>query len=72
MINMLMKLYIIVSSIVTTLNIKTQNFKVVYLSENYNFDIKVLKSYDFSKVESCHVRPSGATKQYCGVRLHLK
>jgi hypothetical protein len=40
MINMLMKLYIIFSSILTTSNIKTQNFNVVYLIENYNFDIK--------------------------------
>jgi len=37
---MLLKLYIIFSNILTTSNVKTQNYKVVDLIESYNFDVK--------------------------------
>jgi hypothetical protein len=37
---MLLKFYIILSSILTTSNVKIQNYKVVDLIECYNFDVK--------------------------------
>jgi hypothetical protein len=54
MINMLLKLYIIFSSILMTLNVKTQNYKYILL--------RAMKSYDFFKVESCHTTPGDTTK----------
>jgi hypothetical protein len=39
---MLLKLYIIFLSILTTSNVKTQNYKVVDLIDNYNFDIRYI------------------------------
>jgi hypothetical protein len=37
---MVLKFYIIFLSILTTLNVKTQNHKVVDLIDSYNFDAK--------------------------------
>jgi hypothetical protein len=37
---MLLKLYIIFFSVLTTSNVKTQNYKFVDLIDSYNFDIK--------------------------------
>jgi hypothetical protein len=34
-----LKLYIIFLSVLTTLNVKTQNYQVVDLIDRYNFDI---------------------------------
>jgi hypothetical protein len=37
---MLLKLYIIFLSVLTTSNVKTQNYKIVDLIDSYNFDVK--------------------------------
>jgi hypothetical protein len=37
---MLLKLYIIFLSFLTTLNVKNQNYKAIHLIDSYNFDIK--------------------------------
>jgi hypothetical protein len=37
---MLLKFYIIFLSVLTTSNVKTQNYEVVDLIDSYNFDIK--------------------------------
>jgi hypothetical protein len=39
---MLLKFYIIFLIILTTLNVKIQNYKVVDLTKEYNFDIKYI------------------------------
>jgi hypothetical protein len=59
---MLLKLYIIFSSILTTSNVKPQNYKVLDLIGSYNFDIKSIfiwphtKKYYFSNATSTITR----------------
>jgi hypothetical protein len=47
--NMLLKLYIIFSSILTTSNVKPQNYKVLELIGSYNFDMKSIFIWPHTK-----------------------
>jgi hypothetical protein len=46
---MLLKIYISFWSMLTTLNMKTQNYKVVDLTMGYNFDIKCIFIWHHTK-----------------------
>jgi hypothetical protein len=56
------QIYIIFSSVLTTLNVKPQNYNVVYLIESYNFYINYIfvwihsKKYDFHNTTITNTR----------------
>ena len=68
MINMLVKLYIIFSSILTTSNIKTQKYKVVDLIEGNNFDMKSIFIWHHTK-NTIFIMRQALVYDYYGVEI---